>query len=113
MKQPEIKTRKVTEKEYIQIKRLNSIKKVDKQHFRTQEIKRNEMLVRAKTSEIRFKQDQLTKKESLETHDSFTDGKKPLFMLQAEIEQIKFEIDGTKEIIKHLKEEYEKTEKEE
>ena len=58
--------------------------------------------------EIDYKQNQLNTKIVTEKHDSFVDGKKPLFYLQNDIEDIKAEIKELEFSNLRLKEEYDK-----
>ena len=75
---------------------------------RNRRIKQHNIVIKQKEREIKFKEEQLKNNKCLEYHADFKDGLKPLFYLENDIENIKFEIDGLKDNIKKLKEEQEK-----
>ena len=106
-----LKEKGFTDEDILQLDRNKEISKENMQKMRLETIKMQEMAIRQKEREIKYKKDQLYKKESLEKHDDFFDGKKPLFMLESDIEKIEYEIRGIKESIKTIQEESDKEEK--
>ena len=80
----------------------------DKQRGRLQTIKVNKRNIKAKDREIIYKRNQLKEKKSVEKHEAFLDGKKPLFMLESDIDRINEEIEQLKEINDFAQEEYDK-----
>ncbi len=108
----ERKTEKITKKDKLMLDRMNSLSENDLQYQRLKNIEQYELQKKFKNREIDFKKEQIKKGESLEKHESFVDGKKPLFMLESDIERIYFEIGSLDDMIKGAREEYEKSKKE-
>lgn len=108
-----LKEKGFTDEDILQLDRSKAITKENMQKMRLDTIEMQEMRIKQQEREIRYKQEQLDKKEPLEKHDDFFDGKKPLFMLESDIEKIKHEIKQGKEGIKIIKEEYDRDEKNE
>ena len=104
----ERKSFKVNEDEYKEILRLRAIKKEDKQRNRLETIKMGERRIRYAEREILHKEAQIDKGESLEKHENYFDGKKPIFMLINDIEETKVQITQLKEVNKFAQEEYDK-----
>lgn len=96
----------VSKEDFALLQTIKAISKETKQRVRLQTIKINELKIKAIKREIVFKKAQLKKKESLEKHEAFIDGKKPLFMLKSDIEKIEFEINDLEEVNKSTQEEY-------
>ena len=106
-----LKEKGFTDDDILQLDRNKEIGKENMQKMRLDTIEMQEMRIKQQQREVKYKQEQLDKKESLEKHDDFFDGKKPLFMLESDIEKIEYEIKQSKEGIKSIKEEYEQDEK--
>ena len=106
-----LKAKGFTEEDILQLDRLKEISKEVKQKERLIQTEQYEIQIKIKQREIDFKKRELEKSESLEKHEAFTDGKKPLFMLESDIDKLEFEIKGYKELSKLAKEEYAKEEK--
>ena len=104
----ERKSFKVGEEEYKQILRLRQISKEDKQRGRLESIKSNKRRITYAEREIEHRQDQIKTGISLEKHENYFDGKKPLFVLQSDIDETTNQIEQMKEIIKAAQEEYDK-----
>ncbi len=100
------KSFKVDEEEYKEILRLRTIKKEDKQRNRLETIKMGERRIRYAEREIEHKQEQIDKGTSLEKHENYFDGKKPIFMLINDIEETKVQIEQLKEQNKYAQKEY-------
>ena len=75
---------------------------------RDRAIKQSNLQIKQKERAIKFKQGQINNNESLENHSEFKGGLKPLFYLENDIENIRFEIETLKDSIVKLKEEQEK-----
>jgi len=101
-------TFKVSEEDYKLVQRLKTIHKEDKQYNRLRSIEFNGLMIKRKEREIVFKQNQLQDGISLEKKEEFVDGKKPLFMLESDIESIEHDIKGLRDITKAAQEEYDK-----
>ena len=99
---------KVNEEEYKLLLRLRDIKKEEMQKNRLDTIKMNTRRIGHYERVIEDKQNQVNKKDSQEKHENYLDGKKPLFMLQNEIEELEANIEQLKEINKNNQEEYDK-----
>jgi len=108
----ERKTERVSKKDKLRLERMDTLSEDDLQYQRLKSIKQYEIEIKIRQREIEYKKVQLEKKESLEKHEAFLDGRKPLFMLESEIDKINFDIQGFEDMIKGAREEYEKTEKE-
>ncbi len=98
----------VDAKDYAILQTIKAMSKEDKQRTRLESIKINNMKIKQKEREVEYKQVQLKNKEPLEKHDGFIDGKKPLFMLESDIDLIQYDINQLKESNKVIKEEYDK-----
>ena len=98
----------VSEMEYKTIQMLKQISKEDKQRQRLILMEANLRKVAQTNREIDYKQKQFDSKEVTEKHDSFVDGKKPLFYLQNDIEDLKAIIKELEFNYKRLEEEYKK-----
>ncbi len=106
-KQPEKRRSfKVDENEYKEIMRLREIKKEDKQRNRLYTIESNKRRITYGEREIKHKQEQIDKGKSLEKHANYFDGKKPLFMVQNDIEEILNQMKQLKEINELAQKEY-------
>lgn len=108
----ERKTERITKKDKLKLDIIDNLSKEDMQYQRLKSIEQYEIEIKIRKREIDYKKEQLEKKESLEKHEAFVDGKKPLFMLESEIDKIVFEIVGFDDMIKGAREEYEKSKKE-
>ena len=108
----ERKTERVTKKDKIRLERMDSLSEEDKQYQRLKNIEQYEIQAKIKQREIDYKKAQIKNGESLEKHESFVDGKKPMFMLESDIDKLEFEINGLRDVIKSSREEYEKSKKE-
>ena len=71
---------------------------------RQQEIKICEMKINQLNRELAFKQEEVNNGVSLEKQDDFIDGKKPIYFIQNEMDQIKFHIEQNETRIKKMKE---------
>lgn len=103
----ERKTEKVSAKDYAILQTIKAIDQEDKQRARLRAIKQDELHIKIKEREIKYKQEQLANKTPLEKNEEFLDGKKPLFMLESDIDQIEFQIEDMRSRIKTTKEAYE------
>ncbi len=103
---------KVNEEDYKLIQRMKSLSDEDKQRNRLFGIKRYKIQIKQQERAIEYKRKQIKEKNSLEKHADFLDGKKPLFMLESDIEQLQFDIDNLKVVLKSAEEEYEKAKEE-
>lgn len=101
-----LKDNKFTLADVKALERTREISEENKQLERSQIIKNSKMTIEHKQREIKYKQDQVDKKESLEKEDKCIDGKKPIFMLENEIERSEAEIEQIKEVIKATQSEY-------
>jgi len=101
-----LKEKGFTDEDILQLDRNKEISKENMQKMRLETIKMQEMAIIQKEREINYKREQLDNKEPLEKHDDFFDGKKPLFMLESDIEKIQYEIRGIKESIKAIEKEH-------
>ena len=102
------KSFKVTEKEYMFLQRMKTLSAEDKQRLRLKNIESNKRIIKQRSREINFKKEQIKKKELLEKHDGYLDGKKPFWCLENEIDELEIQIEGLEEQIKGAKEEYDK-----
>ncbi|KKL25566.1 hypothetical protein LCGC14_2404020 [marine sediment metagenome] len=107
-----LKEKGFTDEDILQLDRSKDITKENIQKARLDGIEINKMQIKIKEREIAYKKAQLEKKESLEKHDDFVDGKKPLFMLESDIEKIQFDLLQIEEINEATQEEYDKDNKE-
>ncbi len=98
----------VDAKDYAILQTIKAISKEDKQRTRLESIKINNMKLKQKEREVKYKRRQLEKNEPLEKHEDFIDGKKPLFMLESDIDLIQYDINQLKESNKVIQEEYNK-----
>ena len=103
-----LKEKGITDEDILQLDRNKAINKENMQKMRIETIEMQELRIKQQKREIKYKRDQLDKEEPLEKHDDFFDGKKPLFMLESDIEKIEHEIKQGQEGIKALKEEYDR-----
>ena len=103
---------KVNEEDYKLLQRIKAVTLEDKQNLRLENIEINKRKINQFKRLIKHKEDQIYKKESLEKHEGYLDDKKPLFMLQNEIEEIQAQINQLERANKNSKEEYDKAEKE-
>jgi len=106
-----LKEKGFTDEDIVQLDRSKEIKKEQMQKMRLETIKVHEMQIIHKGREVKYKQDQLDKRECLEKHDDFVDGKKPLFMLESEIEITKGNITQLKEAVTAIQEEIDRDKK--
>ena len=102
----ERKTHKISEQDFAKLQQVKAIEKEDLQHGRLRTIEQHSIQIRMKNREIDFKKKQKKDGESVEKHDAFIDGKKPLFMLDSDIERINFDIDSYIEVIKGASTQY-------
>ena len=98
----------VSEEEYKLIQRLKLFSKEDKQRTRLLSIKKNKRQIKQKQREVEFKKEQIKNKEVLEKHVDFVDGKKPMWYLQNDIEDIEAQIEELEEQSKYAQKEYDK-----
>ena len=95
-----------TEKDIKDLKRLRDIKHEDKQRNRLETIEQNNRKIKYAEREIEHRQSQIDKRISLEKHENYIDGKKPLFVLQSDIDETYNQIDQLKEVNKYAQKEY-------
>lgn len=105
------KSFRVTEEEYKQIQHQKEINIENLQKDREIGIKTNKMRIIQMTRELEYRKDQIKKEVSLEKHEDFVDGKKPLFFIQNEIDNAQMNLERLTESTKELEEEYEKSKK--
>lgn len=101
------KTFKVSKEDYMMLSRIKSISKESKQYERLRTIKQYEMRIEGMKREILYKKGQISSGESNEKVEVYLDGKKPLWYLQNDVDQLEFEIVGLKDAIVKIKKEYE------
>ncbi len=92
------------------VKRQLLLDKEQKQYTRKLLIKTNNMKIKFKRRELEFKRMQIKEKKCLEKHEDFLDGKRPLFMIESDIDKINFDINEYILQIKNLEEEFKKDE---
>ena len=102
----ERKTHKVNELDFQILQQAKAIEKENLQYSRLRTIEQHSLQIRMKNREIDFKKKQQKDGESLEKHEAFLDGKKPLFMLESDIERIKFDIESLIDVIKGATKQY-------
>ena len=107
-----LKEKGITDNDIHQLDRNKEINKENMKKMRLETIKLNKSQIKRKEREMEYKKAQLEKKESLEKHDAFVEGKKPLFMLESDIDQINIDIAQIREVNKAAQEEYDNAEKE-
>jgi len=78
--------------------------KVQLKYAREKELRTQEVRIVQREREIEYKQSQIDSGKSLEKHDNFLDGIKPLFMLKNDLEDINADVAQMKEQIKQIKE---------
>ena len=93
------------------VNRQIELTKEQKQYERKNLMKYNNILIRIKRRELEFKRNQLKDKKCVEKHADFVSGVKPLFMLESDLEQIQYDIDGIVLQVNNLNEEFQKEEK--
>ena len=100
------KSFRVTEEEYKQIQRMKGLTEENKQKNRLDTIKNNNLMIKHIGRAIEYKRSQIDKKASLEKEDKIIDGKKPIYMLTNECEQIEAHIEQLKEVNEATQAEY-------
>lgn len=103
-----LKEKNINIEELKELDRLREIKLEDKQHARLETIKINNRRIKAFERLVKYKKDQIKSNVSLEKHEQSFDEKKPIFMLENEIEESEAQIEQFKELNKLTQEEYDK-----
>jgi len=93
-----LKGKGFTDEDILQLDRNKEISQENMQKARLQTIKLNNLNIKIKQREIEYKRSQLKKRTSLEKHIDFLDEKKPLFMLENDIDKLNLEIEQINEI---------------
>lgn len=106
-----LKEKGFTDDDILQLDRSKEINKENMQKSRSDSIKLNKGRITHNNRAIKHKQSQIDKKESLEKEEAYLDNKKPLFMLENEIEVLTIQNEQFEESNKALQEGYDKDEK--
>ena len=101
-----IKENDFTLKDVKDLERTRTITNENKQRNRLDTIKNNNLMIRQQERAIEYKQGQVDKKESLEKEEKYIDGKKPIYMITNEIEQIQAHVEQLKEVNTATQKEY-------
>ena len=108
-----LKEKGFTDEDILQLDRSKEISKENIQKTRLETIKVNTRRIIQVKRDVEYKRMQLRKEESLEKDDRYVDGKKPLFILENDIEETEANIKQIEEINKITQEEYDKDKKKE
>lgn len=84
------------------------LERLQRKYQRIKEINIARMKIKQFQRDIEFKQKQIENGKSLEKHDGYLDGAKPIFYLQNEIDQLMFHLQENKSRIRNLKKEQKK-----
>lgn len=106
-----LKEKGFTDEDILQLDRSKEINKESMQKTRLETIKVNTRRIKQVRRDIEYKQLQIKKGESLEKDDRYVDGKKPLFILENDIEETEANIEQIEEQNKIIQEEHDKDEK--
>ena len=101
---------KVNEEDYKLLHRVKATSPEQKKKDREETIKLNTRRVKHFNRVKDHKQKQVNENKSLEKHEAYIDGKKPIFMVHNEVEEIQAQIEQLEEQIKLIQEELKKEE---
>ncbi len=101
-----IKENDFTLKDIKDLERTRVITNENKQRTRLDTIKNNNLMIKHQERAIEYKQGQVDKKESLEKEEKYIDGKKPIYMIINEMEQIQAHVKQLKEVNTATQKEY-------
>ncbi len=101
----------VTEEEYKLIERMKNLSKEDKQHNRLETIKMNKLKIKHQQRGIEYKKDQIRNKVSFEKEEAYLDNKKPIYMLENEVELLEQQNRQLEEINESIQNEYDEEKK--
>ncbi len=101
-----IKENDFTLKDIKDLERTRVITNENKQRTRLDTIKNNNLMIKHQERAIEYKQGQVDKKESLEKEEKYIDGKKPIYMIINEMEQIQAHVEQLKEVNTATQKEY-------
>lgn len=101
-----LKDSNFTIKDIKELKRLQEIKKEDKQRNRLYTINNNKRKITFLERDIKHKQGQISCGVCSEKHENYLEDKKPLFMLDNDIDEINAQIEQLKEVNELTQKEY-------